>query len=73
MKQQNTSVNKIAHSRNIQFLFVQRCRLFLSLKLLCLIACLSIYSSVFAQGLQLSGVVLDEQDGALEGVYHLYS
>lgn len=69
MKQQNTSVNKKAHSRNIQFLFVQRCRLFLSLKLLCLIACLSIYSSVFAQGLQLSGVVLDKQGGALEGVY----
>lgn len=57
MKQQNTSVNKTAHSRNIQFLFVQRCRLFLSLKMLCLMACLSIFSSAFAQGLQLSGVV----------------
>ena len=57
MKQQNTSINKTAHSRQIQVLFVQRCRLFLSLKMLCLMACLSIYSSAFAQGLQLSGVV----------------
>ena len=32
-------------------------------------ACLSIFSSAFAQGLQLSGVVLDEQGGALDGVY----
>lgn len=65
MKQQNTSVNKIAHSRNIQFLFVQRCRLFLSLKMFCLIACLSIFPVLLLRDsnfLELSGRNASEGD-----------
>lgn len=51
------------------FSFINKNRHFLSIKMFCLMACLSIYSGAFAQAFQLSGTVLDEQGSGLEGAY----
>lgn len=70
MKQQQiSSINKKFYCRQFQFSLIHRYKQFFTLKMLCIIACLSIYSSAFAQELQLSGIVLDEQGVRLEGAY----